>query len=406
MTETPDSAASNALSVAIVAPDAVRRRALAAAMSGSRSSIIRKFEDYPSHNIPAELSGPDCDVAVVDLDDNVERAIGVIEDICSRNSAITVMACSGSNDPLLMRRSMHAGAREFLVEPLLPETVAEALSRALARRPRRTKNAGKMLVFVPAKGGVGATTLAANFAMALTRESGARVVIVDMDFQLGEIALGLGMTAAFSVVDALTNIERLDWDFLSTMLIRHSSGLAVLASPEEFCFFQLSDCEGATRLFRILREEFDYVVVDAGTCHGHLQEALFAMADKLYLVTELTLPSLRNANRLIAYMATSDEGRRLEVVVNRFNSRHGDIDENSAVKAMGRPVNWRIPNGYAAARAAQDNGVPLATESSPITKALVQMARAACGKPPVIQKKSGNGFSFFGSKGLTDAVEI
>ncbi len=146
-------------------------------------------------------------------------------------------------------------------------------------------------------------------------------------------------------------------------------------------------------------------MVDAGTCHGHLQEALFEMADKLYLVTELTLPSLRNAHRLISYMATSDGGRRLEVVVNRFNSRHGDIDENSAVKAMGRPVNWRIPNGYAAARAAQDNGVPLATESSPITKALVQMARAACGKPPVIQKKTGNSFSFFGSKGMTEPVE-
>ncbi len=123
-------------------------------------------------------------------------------------------------------------------------------ARMLRRHALEKKNAGKMLVFVPAKGGVGATTLAANFAVALTRESNSRVVIVDMDFQLGEIALGLGMTAAFSVVDALTNIERLDWDFLSTMLIRHSSGLTVLASPEEFGFFQLSGREGATRLVR------------------------------------------------------------------------------------------------------------------------------------------------------------
>ena len=129
------------------------------------------------------------------------------------------------------------------------------------------------------------------------------------------------------------------------------------------------------------------------------------MADKLYLVTELTFPSLRNAHRLISYPAISDQGRHLEVVVNRFNSRHGDIDENSAAKAMGRPVNWRIPNAYAAARAAQDNGVPLATESSPITKALVQMARAACGKPPVIEKKSASRFTFFGGKALKETVE-
>ena len=157
---------------------------------------------------------------------------------------------------------------------------------------------------------MGATTLAANFAVALTKESGARVVVVDMDFQLGEIALGLGMTATFSIVDALNNVERLDWDFLSTLLIRHRSGLAVLAAPEEYSFFQLSGHDGATRLFRILREQFDYVVVDAGTCHGHLQETVFEMADKLYLVADLTLPALRNAHRLISYLSATDGHRR------------------------------------------------------------------------------------------------
>jgi pilus assembly protein CpaE len=262
-----------------------------------------------------------------------------------------------------------------------------------------------MLVFVPTKGGVGVTTVTANFALALASESKTRVVVVDMDFQLGEIALGLGMSVTFSVVDALRNIERLDREFLSTLLIRHSSGLSVLASPDEYSFFQLSAHESATRLFRVLRDEFDYVVVDAGACHGHLQEALFEMADKLYLVTELTLPALRNAHRLISYLSGGDGNRRMDVVVNRFNSRHGDIDENSAIKAIGRPINWRIPNAYAAARAAQDNGVPLALQDSPITKALVQMARVACGKSVVPEKKPGGAFSFFSSKTLGETVE-
>ena len=235
--------------------------------------------------------------------------------------------------------------------------------------------------------------------------SGARVVVVDMDLHLGEIALGLGMSATFSIADALLNAERLDGDFLSTLLLRHSSGLAVLGSPEEYRFSHFYTHEGASKLFRILREEFDYVVVDAGTSHGHLQEALFEAADKLYLITELTLPALRNAHRLISYLGTRDEKRCVEVVLNRYNSRQGDIDEQSAIKAIGRPVNWRIPNSYAAARAAQDNGVPLAMENSPITKALVQMARVACGKSPDVEKKAGLGFSFFGSKNVAETLE-
>lgn len=405
MIETPDSAISNALSVALIVPDAGRRAALSAVMAGSRATIVREFAEFPQRDIPGELARLDPDVVVVDLDDDIRRAIGVIEEICARNSSVTVMAYSGRNDANLLRRAMQAGAREFLIDPLLPDTVAEALTRALARRPRQKKAAGKMLVFVPTKGGVGATTLASNFAMALTSESGARVVVVDTDFQLGEIALGLGIAPAFSIVDALRNIDRLDSDFLSTLLSRHSSGLAVLAAPEEYGFFQLPGREGANRLFRVLCEEFDYVVVDAGYCHGSMQEALLEAADKLYLVTELTFPALRNGHRLIAWLSAKGRNRGLEVVVNRFNSRHGDIDESSAAKALGRPVNWRIPNGYAAARSAQDNGVPLAMESSPITKVVVQMARAACGKPVAAEKKTGAGFSFFGSKSLTETVE-
>jgi pilus assembly protein CpaE len=404
MNETSDST-TNLLSLALIVPDDKRRRAIAAATPGSRATIVREFNEYLSPDGPDELGGGGCDVVIVDLDDDTARAISLIEDICSHNSSITVMAISARNDSMLLRRSMQAGARELLVEPLATEAFGEALARASARRPHQKKAAGKMLVFVPTKGGVGVTTLTANFALALATESGARVVTVDMDFQLGEIALGLGMTATFSVLDALRNIERLDRDFLSTLLIRHSSGLSILAAPDEYSFFQLSAHESPTRLFRLLREEFDYVVVDAGACHGHLQEALFEMADKLYLVTELTLPALRNAHRLISYLSGGGSDRRIDLIVNRFNSRHGDIDEASAVKAIGMPVNWRIPNAYAAARAAQDNGVPLALQNSPITKALVQMARVACGKSVTPEKKSGGGFSFFGSKALAETVE-
>lgn len=406
MFEAPDPATSSPLSAVLIVPDERRRTALRSALVITPTSVVREMSSYPSAGGRGELAGIDCDVAIVDLDSNTASAVDTVEDLCARNPNITVMACSGRNDAALLQRVMQAGAREFLLEPLTAEAVSAAISRALSRRPRQVRGAGKTLVFVPAKGGVGATTLAANFAMALTKESEARVVVVDTDFQLGEVALGLGMTATFSVVDALRNLDRLDWDFLSTLLIRHRSGLSVLAAPEEYSFFQLPDFEGAARLFRILREHFDYVVVDAGTNHGNLQETLFELADTLYLITELTLPSLRNSHRMISWLSSCNAHAKLEVVLNRYNSRHGDIDEASAVKALGRPVNWRVPNGYAAARSAQDNGVPLALESSPITKALVQMAKAACGKPLNPEKKPGRGFSFFGSKALPEPVEI
>lgn len=400
MSDIAVSARSRSLSVALIVPDAGRRRSLEAALTGSQIGLARQYAAYPSR---ADV--PDSDVVIVDLDHDVDRAIRVIEDICGRHATTTVMAYSGTNDSNLMRRSMQAGAREFLIEALLAETIAEAFARTSSRRPGRDKSEGQTLVFVPSKGGVGVTTIAANFALALTKESGAKVVVVDMDFQQGEIALGLGMTATFSIVDALVNAARLDKEFLSTLLVRHNSGLAILGSPEEYNFFQFAVDPGADRLFQILREEFDYVVVDTGTCHGVLQEKLFLEADKLYLVTEMTFPSLRNARRLISFLSARDGSRALELVLNRFNSRHGEIDEKSAAKALGRPINWRVPNAWAAARAAQDSGIPLTMEDSPITRSLVQMARAACGKLVEPGKKSGSGFSFFGSRAVQTPAE-
>jgi pilus assembly protein CpaE len=405
MPDTSNSALLQTLSVALIVPDAGRRRSLTTALAESQVGIACQFDAYPSRADLPEIGRLACDIVIVDVDCDIGQAIRVIEDVCGRHPATTVMAYSSANDSTLMRRSMQAGAREFLIEPLLAGTVPEAFARTSSRLPGRGTSHGKLLVFIPSRAGVGVTTIATNFALALTKESGAKVVVVDMDFQLGEIALGLGLTAAFSVVDALVNVARLDKDFLATLLLRHDSGLAILSSPEKYDFFPSAIDEGADRLFRILREEFDYVVVDTGSCHGTLQEKLFLEADKLYLIAEITLPSLRNAHRLISFLTARDGSRALELVLNRFNSRHGEIDEKSATKALGRPVNWRVPNAWAAARAAQDTGIPLAMTDSPVARSVVQMARAACGKAPIVEKKAGGGFSFFGSKAVGTPAE-
>src|SRR6185437_12873671 len=176
MTETQDTANSSAISVAMIVPEQKLRGTLTAMLSGSRADIVREFESYPSHGSRGELSGLACDAALVDLDQDTERAVETIEELCRHDSDITVMAVSAKNDASLLRRAMQAGAREFLLQPLSSEMVTEAFARALARRPKRQKKRmGKMCVFVPSKGGVGATTIATTFAMALTKESGARV---------------------------------------------------------------------------------------------------------------------------------------------------------------------------------------------------------------------------------------
>jgi pilus assembly protein CpaE len=393
------------VSVALIAPDEERRRQIAQTISGTQARIVRELSEYPAGHALSRLVQSDCDVIIVDLDSGIGPGVELIKAICGRNGLVTVMACSSGYEADVVVQSMRAGAREFLTQPMAAATVAEAFMRAAARRQTgAVERAGKVLVFQGAKGGVGSTTLAINFAVALTKENAGSVVLVDFHPQLGEIALGLGMEPRFFITDAIDNSPRLDADLLSTLLIKHESGLMVLGSSHVYGthYYRQRDTE---QLLRILREEFAFVIVDAGSCSGSMPEALFEVADTIYLITEVNLPALRNARRLISWFA-GNEARNLEVVLNRFNSRQVEIDEESTTKALSRPVDWKIPNDYLAVRSAQNLGTPLVMADTPVARVVCQMAKKACGKGAAANSRDaaaavkGDRWKFWTSKSI------
>ena len=141
---------------------------------------------YKRQDVPRLLDGG-YDVIIVELDTDPEQALDLVEHICG-SSSTTVMVYSTHTDSELLVRCMRAGAREFLTQPIAPNTIAEALVRASVRRPATRpakKVGGKLLVFLGAKGGSGVTTIASNFAVALAQESRRSTVLVDLDLPFG-----------------------------------------------------------------------------------------------------------------------------------------------------------------------------------------------------------------------------
>lgn len=386
-----DSLRASTLSVVLVVPEETRRGVVARALVGQQAVIMREFNAYPNIAHLAKVTDLDCDVVVIDIDGDPEVALDLVESVCSQNPALTVMAYSSKGEPELLVRCMRAGAREFLTDPLSSATLTEALIRASARRletDRRKKVSGKMLVFLGAKGGTGVTTLASNFAIALQKESGREVALVDLDIQLGSVSLVLGLKPKFNILDALRNANRLDSDFVATLLTEHSSGLLVLAASDQYHAPASLEDGSLGKLIYILRDQFPYVVVDGGSSLGKGGDIALELADSIYIVTQVDVPSLRNANRLIAYMERmGNSQRRVEVVLNRFDPRRTEIDEERIAKALSHPLKWKVPNDFGGVRRAENTGVPLAMEDSPVSRALQQMARQACGKVSERQKK-------------------
>ncbi len=391
----PDSIGTEAVSIALICPDQSRRSAAVVALRGSPNSQISEFTDYPAglDDIPTMLEQK-YDVIIIDLDGDPEFALEMVESI-GANSAATVMVFSDNADPELLVRCMRAGAREFLNFPLVPGVMAEALVRASARRPmvqHTKKSAGKLLVFMGAKGGAGATTLACNFAVSLAKESGQSTLLIDLDLPLGDAALNLGIAAEFSAIDALQAAERLDARFLAQLLVKHSSGLSVLAAPGRFLQYQASP-ETINWLLEVARQEFENVVVDLGSKLDLMGTAAYKEATAFYLVTQASIPELRNSNRLITQFF-SGSVPKLEIVVNRFESRALGVSEEHIAKALTRPVQWKIPNDYASVRDMQIHATPLVLADSAITRQIRQMVRTVTGQELAQTKKKG--FRLFG----------
>jgi pilus assembly protein CpaE len=388
-----ESLSMSALSLVLIGPDEERRRAVAKSLAGPQASIARELTRYPQVDDLGEITDADPDVVIIDLDPNPERALDVIENVCSNDASVTVMVHSAHANSELLVQCMRAGAREFLTEPVLPSSVGEALVRASVRRDevrRLKKTTGKLLVFAGAKGGSGVTTVASNFAVALAKESGSKAALLDLDLQLGDAALTLGLTPKFSALDALENTTRLDADFLSVLLSKHASGLSVLAAPDTIPALQ-PPRNGIEKLLRVARENFSYVVLDAGSHSIEMYEMLFELATTVYLVTQVSVADLRNSNRFISRYFTGADSKKLEIVLNRYLGRNAEIDEAAITKALTRPAKWKIANDFAAAQRAQNTGVPIAMEKTRLSRSFAEMAIAASGQSaePAKRRKFG-----------------
>jgi pilus assembly protein CpaE len=392
----PDSIGAEALSIVLIGPEEDRRSSAMMALTACAGADVREYAMYPqsADDVPLMLSD-EPDAVLIDLDSDPEAALELVENICAQGSS-TVMVFSEKADPELLVRCMRAGAREFLSFPLEPEVMEEALVRAAARRPQTTsvkKPTGRLLTFMGAKGGAGATMLACNFAVALAKESGQKTILIDLDVPLGDAALNMGITAEFSTIDALNAVERLDGRFLAQLLVKHSSGVSVLAAPGRFLQYQ-ANTEAIDWLLHVARQEFENVVVDLGSKLDLMGTAAYKEASTFYLVTQSSIPELRNSNRLVQQFFGGTVPR-LEIVINRYESRTLGVSDEAITKALTRPAQWKIPNDYASVRKMQINATPLVLADSAITRQIRQMAKSVTGEEAAPAEKK-KGFKLFG----------
>jgi len=393
----PDFFDVGALSIALIGPDEKLRKEVARAIVDCRAGAeVREFASYPPSldDVPRLLEER-YNVIIIDLESNREYALELVENICA-NGVATVMVYTSREDPELILQCMRSGVRDILTLPFTQSTVAAALIRAAARRPAAAPRqvGGRMMAFLGSKGGAGVTTLACNFAVALALDSSQKTLLIDLDLPLGDAALNLGLEAEYSTISALQEYVRLDRSFLAKLLVEHSSGLKVLAAPGKFPQYQASS-ESVDKLLTVARQNFDNVVIDVGSKLDFAGTTLLKDARTIYLVTQASVPELRNSHRLINQYFSAG-GPSLEVVINRYQPHSLGVSDEHITKALARPVQWKIPNDFAAVRQMQNTATPIVLGDSSLSLKIREMAAVITGQPVPQAKKKGFSFRSLG----------
>ncbi len=319
----------------------------------------------------------------------------ILNHVTSRFPSLAVVMLSPDQSHEFFIEVMRAGVREVLPMPLTRNVLTEAVERfqqriTLAQMPA---NQCKVLAFIPCKGGNGATFLATNIAYALAALENKRVALFDFNLQFGDASLFLqDSLPASSIADVTRQIQRLDGSFLASSMIQVLPNFGLLAAPEKPENAAEIKPEHVNPLLQVAMKHYDFVILDIGRELNAISIQALDQADLVFPVLQQTVPSIRDAKRMInAFRALSYANDKLRLVVNRYEKK-ADITLADIENSLNLKIFKVVPNDYNAVSSSVNQGITVIklARRSPVTKSLQEIAHKLChhdaGKETLLKK--------------------
>ncbi len=319
-------------------------------------------------------------VIVIDLDTARADEMAALERLMARTGGWPpVVVVTQQFDANVARTLLQMRVADFLVKPVPPVELVRTCAR-VAKPTASEATEAEIYTFLPAVGGAGVTTLAIQTALLLLssgQRGRASTCLVDLNFQHGACADYLDLEPRLDLKEIEPQPERLDRQLLEVMLSYHASGLAVIAAPNRPAEMRSFDPDVVTRLLDLASSNFDYVVIDMPRTWFSWTDSVLLGSNKLFIVSEMTVPGLKHAKQLVAAIRERlEEGPHAQVIVNRFEQRlfAPGLKKADIEQALGEDFAATIPNFYRLVREAIDRGVPL-EEVKPGNKITLQLKK-------------------------------
>jgi len=345
------------------------------------------------------------DVVLMDINMPDMDGITATEKLAAAVPAAAVVMMSVQGEADYLRRSMLAGAREFLVKPFSSDELTasirqvysreqDKISRMAAAAPVVSSDSGSssggaggegegrvIAIFSP-KGGVGRTTIAVNLAVAAATELGRSVVLMDGSFQFGDVGVLLNLNPKNkSIADLVPELEQGEPESLDTFVIKHSSGIEVLLAPPSPEMAELITPGGVKRVIEALRRRHDLVIIDCTSWFNDTTLAILDVADDVLTILSLEITSIKNM-RLFLEVAEQlgYEQSKIKLVLNRADSTLG-IRVADVENSIGRKVDHTIVSDGRSVVYALNRGVPffLSNREAQVSQDILRLATVISG---------------------------
>ena len=347
------------------------------------------------------------DVVLMDINMPDMDGIAATEKLSAQVPTTSVVMMSVQGEADYLRRSMLAGAREFLVKPFSSDELTASIRQVYTReREKQSRMSvmppaasvgggggsassedggrdGQVIAIFSPKGGVGRTTVAVNVAVAAATELGKSVVVMDGSFQFGDVGVLLNLNPKNkSIADLVPELEAGDPESLDTFVINHSAGISVLLAPPSPEMAELITPAGVKRVLEALRRRHDLVIVDCTSWFNETTLSILDSADTVLTMLSLEITSIKNM-RLFLEVADQlgYEPNKIKLVLNRADSSLG-IRVSDVESSIGRKVDHTIVSDGRSVVYALNRGVPffLSNREAQVSQDILRLAQAVAGE--------------------------
>lgn len=330
------------------------------------------------------------DVVLVAVEEPAARPLETAEALANALPDTPILVYSSAAEPEAIRRSMVFGARDYLVKPLAAASLKASIVRALEQEERRQMRRagqlagehgrGSVIVVTGAKGGIGKTVVSVNLAIALHRETGKSVALIDADTQFGDVAHLMDLAPAMTASELVRDLDSVTRVTLGRYVTVHDSGVEVLATRGDEEPWEGLAPERWDRLIELFATTYEFVVVDTSGALDAFVRGCVQGSTVTLLVTTSEVSSVRDAGaalrRLRNWGIPED---RIKVVFNQ-GIRAGGVRRQDIETALDRPVFWELPSDPAVPRSVQ-YGQPVVANGrrSAIGESISALARLLAG---------------------------